>query len=127
MRVDAFDFELPKELIADRPAEPRESARLLVVGEELRDRRIADLPRLLRPGDLLVFNDTKVLPARLVGRRGDAAVEVTLHRDLGQGRWLAFARGAKRLKPGDHLAFASDFAATMVEKMPAGDVMLDFA
>ena len=72
MRVDAFDFELPRELIADHPAEPRESARLLVVGDALLDRHIADLPKLLRRGDLLVFNDTRVIPARLLGRRGAA-------------------------------------------------------
>ena len=127
MRVDAFDFELPRELIADRPAEPREAARLLVVGEQLRDHAIADLPRLLRPGDLLVTNDTKVLPARLVGKRGDASVEVTLHRALTAGRWLAFAKGAKRLRPGDRLEFATDFTAEMVEKTAAGDLLLDFA
>jgi len=126
MRVDEFDFELPKELIADRPAEPRESARLLVVGHAFEDRRIADLPRLLRPGDLLVFNDTKVIPVRLVGQRGKASVEVTLHHDLGQGVWLAFARGAKRLKTGDRLAFAADFSAEVTGKTPAGEVALHF-
>ncbi|HVM81211.1 MAG TPA: tRNA preQ1(34) S-adenosylmethionine ribosyltransferase-isomerase QueA [Stellaceae bacterium] len=127
MRVDEFDFDLPKELIADRPAEPRESARLLVVGKELQDRRIADLPGLLRAGDLLVFNDTRVIPARLQGRRGAAQVEVTLHRDLGQGVWLAFAKGTKRLKTGDRLVFAADFAAEVTGKTPAGEVALHFA
>jgi S-adenosylmethionine:tRNA ribosyltransferase-isomerase len=127
MRVDEFDFELPRELIADRPAEPRESARLLVVGDELEDRRIADLPGLLRRGDLLVFNDTKVIPARLVGCRGTASVEVTLHRDLGQGVWLAFAKGSRRLKPGDRLVFAEDFSAEVTGKTPAGEVALHFA
>ncbi|HXP73183.1 MAG TPA: tRNA preQ1(34) S-adenosylmethionine ribosyltransferase-isomerase QueA [Stellaceae bacterium] len=127
MRVDQFDFELPKELIADRPAEPRESARLLVVGDAIEDRRVADLPRLLRHGDLLVFNDTKVIPVRLTGTRGDASIEVTLHRDLGQGAWLAFAKGAKRLKPGDRLAFGEDFSADVTGKTPAGEVALRFA
>ncbi len=75
------------------------------------DRHIADLPKLLRRGDLLVFNDTRVIPARLLGRRGAATIEVTLHRDLGQGVWRAFAKGAKRLQPGDRLVFAEDFAA----------------
>jgi S-adenosylmethionine:tRNA ribosyltransferase-isomerase len=126
MRVDDFDFELPKELIADRPADPRESARLLVVGQKIEDRRIADLPRLLRRGDLLVFNDTKVIPVRLAGHRGAASVEVTLHRDLGQGVWLAFARGAKRLKPGDRLVFGEDLAADVTAKTPAGEVALHF-
>src|ERR1700720_2072788 len=127
MRVDQFDFELPKELIADRPAEPRESARLLLVGDPIEDRRVAGLPSLLKRGDLLVFNDTKVIPARLVGRRGSASVEVTLHRDLGGGVWLAFAKGAKRLKPGDRLTFAEDFSAEVTAKTPAGEVALRFA
>ena len=127
MRVDDFDFELPKELIADHPAKPRESARLLVVGDGIEDRRIADLPRLLRRGDLLVFNDTKVIPARLTGQRGNASVEVTLHRDLGQGVWLAFAKGARRLKAGDRLVFGEDFSAEVTTKTPAGEVALRFA
>jgi len=127
MRVDDFDFELPKELIASRPVEPRDSARLLVVGAGIEDRRISELPRLLRRGDLLVFNDTRVIPARLVARRGDATIEVTIHRDLGQGVWLAFAKGAKRLKPGDRLSFAEDFTAEVTGKTPAGEVALHFA
>ena len=127
MRVDEFDFELPKELIADHPVEPREAARLLVVADGLEDRRVADLPSLLRRGDLLVFNDTKVLPVRLVGTRDQASVEVTLHRDLGQGVWLAFAKGAKRLKSGDRLVFAENFSAEVTGKTPAGEVALHFA
>ncbi|MGH7124005.1 MAG: tRNA preQ1(34) S-adenosylmethionine ribosyltransferase-isomerase QueA [Stellaceae bacterium] len=127
MRVNEFDFELPKELIAAHPAEPRESARLLVVRDTFDDRRIGDLPGLLRPGDLLVFNDTKVIPVRLVGQRDKASVEVTLQRDLGQGVWLAFAKGAKRLKAGDRLVFAEDFSAEVTGKTPAGEVALHFA
>ena len=96
MRVDDFDFALPRELIADHPCEPRDAARLLFVPSSggFEDRQIMDLPMLLQPGDLLVFNDTKVIPARLVGRRGAASIEVTLHRDLGGGVWRAFAKGA---------------------------------
>src|SRR5579863_3547536 len=126
MRVDDFDFELPRELIADHPIEPRDAARLLVVGERPEDRRIADLPRLLRRGDLLVFNDTRVIPARLSGKRDAARVEVTLHRDLGGGVWRAFAKGAKRLKPGDRLVFAADFAGVVTAKHEEGDVTLRF-
>jgi S-adenosylmethionine:tRNA ribosyltransferase-isomerase len=128
MHLADFDFALPRELIADRPAEPRDSARLLVVPAEgeTADRNIADLPQLLRPGDLLVFNDTKVIPARLVGRRGLATVEVTLARDLGGGSWLAYAKGARRLHPGDRIEFAADLAAEMVEKCPEGEVILRF-
>jgi S-adenosylmethionine:tRNA ribosyltransferase-isomerase len=128
MRLDDFDFELPRRLIADRPCEPRDAARLLVIPTSgpLQDRRIVDLPLLLRPGDLLVFNDTKVIPVRLVGHRGAATVEVTLHRDLGGGAWRAFAKGARRLRVGDRIVFAEDFFADVVQKHPEGDVTLRF-
>jgi len=101
MHLDDFAYDLPRELIADRPAEPRDSARLLVLPASggLLDRHIADLPELLRPGDLLVFNDTKVIPARLVGRRGQAMVEITLAMENTSGGWRAYAKGARRLHP----------------------------
>src|SRR6516162_4211265 len=129
MRLEDFDFELPRRLIADRPCEPRDAARLLLIpaSGELQDQRISDLPALLRPGDLLVFNDTKVIPARLVGRRGTALVEVTLHRDLGGGAWRAFAKGARRLPVDDRIVFAEDFCADVAEKHPEGDLTLRFA
>src|SRR5579862_1684898 len=127
MRVDEFDFTLPRELIAEHPIEPRDAARLLVVGNRLEDRRIAELPSLLRAGDVLVANDTRVIPVRLHGKRGAAAIEVTLHRDLGGGQWRAFAKGAKRLKPGDTLQFGESFAAEVAGKEPKGDVVLRFA
>src|SRR5467141_2220263 len=122
MHLADFDFDLPRELTADRPSEPREAARLLVLPAAggLGDRHIADLPQLLRPGDLLVFNDTKVISARLVGRRGLATVEITLARDLGGGAWQAYAKGARRLHPGDRIEFAGDLAAEIVEKNPEG-------
>jgi S-adenosylmethionine:tRNA ribosyltransferase-isomerase len=127
MLVSDFDFDLPRELIAAQPIEPRDASRLLVVrGAAPEDHRIAELPRLLRPGDLLVFNDTRVIPARLVGRRGAATLEVTLHRALDERRWLAFVKNAKRLGPGDRVDFAADFAAEVVAKHPAGDVELRF-
>jgi S-adenosylmethionine:tRNA ribosyltransferase-isomerase len=126
MRVDDFDFELPRQLIANHPAEPRDAARLLEVGPALKDRAIRDLPLLLRPGDLLVVNDTRVIPARLTGRRGAATVEITLHRDLGGGAWRAFAKGAKRLKPGDVVAFGDGFAAAVAAKHDEGDLTLRF-
>jgi S-adenosylmethionine:tRNA ribosyltransferase-isomerase len=126
MRVADFDFELPRHLIAAHPAEPRDSARLLVVGEALEDRQMLDLPRLLRRGDLLVFNDTRVIPARLMGTRGAARFEATLHRDLGGGVWRAFVKGAKRLKPGERLVFGDGFAAEVAAKRPEGDVTLRF-
>jgi S-adenosylmethionine:tRNA ribosyltransferase-isomerase len=125
-RVDAYDFALPRELIAAHPVEPRDAARLLHVADRLADRAMLDLPRLLRPGDLLVCNDTKVIPARLVGQRGAATVEVTLHRALAADAWRAFAKGAKRLQPGDLIAFAPDFAAQVAEKHDEGDMTLRF-
>ncbi len=126
MRVDAFDFDLPKHLIADRPLSPRDSARLLVVGDQgLADRHVRDLPSLLTPGDCLVVNDTKVIPARLVGRRGDARIEVTLHQNHGDGRWRAFARPAKRLRPGDVIRFSDDFEAEVTGR-ESGEVSLTF-
>jgi S-adenosylmethionine:tRNA ribosyltransferase-isomerase len=127
MRVEDFDFELPKHLIADHPVEPRDAARLLLVGERITDRRIAELPQLLRPGDLMVCNDTRVIPARLVGSRGAAHIEATLHRDLGGGAWRAFIKGAKRVKSGDRIDFAADFSAEVAAKHEEGDVTLRFA
>ena len=128
MRLADFVYPLPRELIADRPAEPREAARLLVLpaSGSLIDRHIRDLPALLHPGDLLVFNDTKVIPARLVGKRGLATIEVTLARDLGGGVWQAYAKGARRLKPGDRIDFAADLAAEIAGKSDEGDVTLRF-
>src|ERR1700724_142303 len=109
MRVDLFDFALPEELIAQRPVSPRDSARLLDVAVDgLHDRTVRDLPALLQPGDLLVFNDTKVIPARLIGRRGKARIEITLAHDQGGGAWSVYAKGARRLKPGEHIDFAAD-------------------
>lgn len=128
MRLADFDYDLPRALIADRPAEPRDTARLLVVpaAGDFADRHVADLPELLRPGDLLVGNDTAVIPARLVGRRGAATVEITLAHDLGGGAWQAFARGARRLHPGDQVTFGETFAAEVVAKDPDGAVTLRF-
>src|SRR5579862_9276062 len=118
MQLDDFAFDLPREFVAERPLEPREAARLLVLpaARGLVDHHVADLPALLRPGDLLVCNDTKVIPARLVGRRRDATVEVTLAHDLGGGAWRVYAKGARRLRPGDHIDFAADFSAEVVDK-----------
>ena len=140
MRVDLFDFHLPEDRIALRPAEPRDAARLLVVRPEiaLDDRHVRDLPDLLEPGDLLVFNDTKVIPAQLSGirRRGDAVAEIdaTLHKRIAPDRWKAFVRPAKRLAAGDRISFGHDgtvcflgkIEATVAEKGEAGEVTLAF-
>ena len=127
MDVNLFDFDLPRHLIADRPAVPRDSARLLrVAGSEPEDARVADLPRFLRPGDVVVSNDTRVIPARLSGRRGLAGIEVTLHEQVAADAWKAFARPAKKLRPGDEVRFAGDFVAQVVEKGEEGEVLLRF-
>jgi S-adenosylmethionine:tRNA ribosyltransferase-isomerase len=125
MRVDAFDFELPPDRIALRPARPRESARLLLVGETLVDRTVAELPEVLRPGDVMVVNDTRVIPAQLSGRRGEARIEVTLHEALAPGRWRGFAQPARRLAIGDEVRFAADFRARVISR-EGGAVVLDF-
>ena len=131
MRVDEFDFDLPRSLIAMHPVAPRDAARLLVVAPDQRsDRVITDLPKLLRRGDIIVCNDTRVIPARLVGRRGAARVELTLHRRLADESWLAFAKGARRLHPGERIEFAAEnderFGAEVVAKSASGEVTLRF-
>src|SRR5688572_29117769 len=125
MRVDLFDFHLPAERIALRPASPRDSARLLLVRPGgLEDRTVLDLPGLLRPGDMLVFNDTRVIPAQLEGRRGEARIGATLHKRVGPRIWRAFVRNAKRVRPGDRIEFGAGVAASVVEK--GEDVLLAF-
>jgi S-adenosylmethionine:tRNA ribosyltransferase-isomerase len=127
MRVDLFDFDLPSERIALRPAKPRDSARLLVVdGDQIADRIVTDLPGLLRPGDVLVFNDTRVIPAQLEGRRGEASIGATLHKREGPREWWAFIRNAKRLRVGDTVEFGGGVNASAVEKGDDGAVLLHF-
>ena len=135
LRAEDFDFDLPERLIALRPAEPRDSARLLAVqGADLTDWRVNDLPRLLRAGDLLVVNDTRVIPAALTGWRparakgGNAEpikVEVNLHQPISDGVWHAFARPAKRLRAGDQLSFAAGLQA-QVRAVEEGQITLVF-
>jgi len=127
MRVADFDFDLPAERIALRPARPRDSARLLVVnGHEISDRTVMDLPDLLRPGDVLMFNDTKVIPAQLEGRRGEASIGATLHKREGPREWQAFLRNAKRAHPGDSIDFGAGVSASVVEKSGDGSALLHF-
>ena len=117
MKVADFDFDLPRALIAARPMEPRDAARRLVIGAGLLDCGISDLPGLLRPGDILVVNDTLVIPARLFGKRGAAKVEITLHKPKGGGRWHAFAKGARKLKRGDVITFGAGAGAECARTM----------
>jgi S-adenosylmethionine:tRNA ribosyltransferase-isomerase len=141
MRTDLFDFELPPDRIALRPISPRDAARLLVVrpGGELDDRGVRDLPDLLAPGDALVFNDTRVIPARLRGRRigrgEDARMEATLTRRIDGSHWRALVRPAKKLQEGDVVRFGEEgkvcflgqLDATVAAKGDAGEVTLAFA
>jgi S-adenosylmethionine:tRNA ribosyltransferase-isomerase len=144
MRTDAFDFDLPAERIALRPISPRDAARLLVVHPGAQppfiDHHVRDLPELLRPGDALVVNDTKVIPARLHGRRigrgaAEPAIEATLHQRLDGSRWRAFVKPAKRLAPGDVVRFGEEgkvcflgqLDATVEAKDDGGEITLAFA
>ena len=127
MRVDLFDFDLPPDRIALRPARPRDSARLLSVrGRDLGDHLFSDLPSLLRPGDVLVFNDTKVIPAQLEGRRGEASIGATLHKREGPREWRAFLRNAKRARDGDLIDLGSGVAALVSDKQADGSALLHF-
>ena len=126
-RTEAFDFELPREAIAARPAIPRDAARLLVIDRGLRDARVRDLPELLCPPDVLVFNDTRVVPARLNGKRETAKIEVTLHKRISSMSWWAFSRPSKRLHVGDVIDFATGFLATVTDKRDGGEVELRFS
>ena len=136
MKVDIFDFDLDKELIAKQPANPRDSSRLLDLSDEntINDRHFYDLPQLLRAGDVMVFNDTKVIPARLYGQRGEALVEVTLYHPDDGIRWWSFIKNSKRLHIGDEIRFYtaeisaadSQFTAEVVQKDQEDGVLIKF-
>jgi len=126
LQTGDFDLELPAENIATEPARPRESAKLLEVGETLVDHTVADLPSLLTPGDVVVINDTRVIPARLRGTRRGAKVQVTLHKAEADGTWKVFARPARKLSTGDIIDFADGFTARVEAKGEAGEVTLSF-
>jgi len=128
VNVDLFDFDLPPERIALRPASPRDAARMLVLeGDTTRDCHVGDLPQLLRRGDMLVFNDTRVIPAQLEGIRGEAKIGATLHKREGPRRWRAFIRNAKRLREGDTVDFGAGVTATASDRAEDGSFALDFA
>ena len=129
MNVDLFDFDLPADRIALRPVRPRDAARMLVARGDapLDDRQVRDLPQLLRRGDVLVFNDTRVIPAQLEGRRGEARIGATLHKRIDLRRWQAFIRNAKRLRPGDVIAFPAGVSAAAETRHDDGSWTLAFA
>ncbi|WP_298283210.1 tRNA preQ1(34) S-adenosylmethionine ribosyltransferase-isomerase QueA [Novosphingobium sp.] len=128
MRVDLFDFELPTENIALRPARPRDAARLLSVpgAGPLGDLTVLDLPLLLNPGDVLVFNDTRVIPAQLEGQRGEARIGATLHKRIDLRRWQAFVRNGKRLREGDEILFGAGVTAHAESRFADGSWTLFF-
>lgn len=129
LRTSDFDFELPAERIAHEPARPRDSARLLRIGDALSDHIVRDLPGLLRAGDVLVANDTRVIPAQLSAHRGAARIGITLDRPLPDGAWSALARNARKLKPGDVLDIDGDttMQAQVVTAPADGQVVLRFS
>lgn len=131
MKVDLFDFELPQERIALRPCRPRDAARMLLVNGAtgpFEDKAVRDLPDLLEPGDVLVFNDTRVIPAQLDGRRagGEAKIGATLHKRIDLRRWQAFVRNAKRVKEGEQLIFGGGVAAIAERRCADGSITLLF-
>lgn len=126
-KLSDFDFELPAEAIAQKPADPRESARLLYPqGDSFTDHLIADLPDLLRAGDLLVVNNTRVIPAQLTGRKGEGRIRFTLHKREASDSWQAFAKPAKKCTPGTMIAFEEGLSAEVTEKLDDGAVNLRF-
>ena len=128
MRVDDFNFDLPPDRIALRPVVPRDAARMLFVGSggDLADRRVRDLPSLLRAGDCLIFNDTRVIPAQLEGTRGDARIGATLHKRIDLRRWQAFIRNAKRMRVGETVDFGSGVTAVAETRHDDGSFTLMF-
>ncbi len=129
VKVDLFDFDLPQTHIAQHPAQPKDGARLLVGPTDvggMADKGVLDLPDFLHPGDVVVFNDTRVIPVRLFGRRNTAGINITLHKQEAADTWRAFARPAKKLHVGDRVAFADGFAATVQAKGLGGEVTLVF-
>ena len=127
MKLDAFDYSLPAEKIATKPADPRDSARLLdLSGDGIADRHIGDTPALLRANDVLIVNNTQVIPARLEGWRGQAKISVTLHKRESDHIWRVFAKPAKKCRIDDVVIFADDFAAMVLGRGEDGDVELSF-
>ncbi len=128
MKTEIFTFEMPEELIASHPVEPRDAARLMHIlpNGGITDGRMTDLVKWLRPDDVLIFNDTKVIPARLYGMRGEAKIEMTLFKQESLSDWTTLIRNARRLKEGDEIIFAPNFSATVLHKTESGAVAVRF-
>jgi S-adenosylmethionine:tRNA ribosyltransferase-isomerase len=128
MLVSNFSFDLPQELIAQSPASPRDTARLLSIGESLKDLKVKNIPDLIRPGDVLVINNTRVIPARLNGKKDSGTkIQITLLKPNVSNTWEALARPARKLNPGDRISFTSDFYCDVVAKNSSGQITLSFA
>ena len=127
MKTDCFDFKLPKKLIAQEPCTPRDAAKLLHIGECLRNLTIRDLPNIMSSKDILVLNNTKVIPARLQGLRNKTSIEITLHKLNSDKTWCAFAKPARKLRTGDSINFSTNFAATVLEKKENGEIVVSFS
>lgn len=128
MKTDIFTFEMPLELIANEPANPRDSSKLLHLtpNGQIHHHHVFDLDKILKEGDILVFNDTKVIPARLYGKRGEAHFEITLFKQLNLSDWEALIKNSRRLKIGDTISINDDFSAQVIEKKIEGPVILHF-
>jgi S-adenosylmethionine:tRNA ribosyltransferase-isomerase len=127
LKTSDFNFYLPSELIANQPINPKDLARMLVwENEQIIDKKVIDLIDFVNKGDVIVFNDAKVIKAKLVGKRGEAKIEINLHKNLGNNVWKAFAKPAKRLKIGDKFIIADDFFALVLDKNENGIVDLQF-
>lgn len=126
MKTSLFDFELPPERIAVEPVTPRDAARMLVVRQGIVDSDVLSLPDFLQEGDIMIFNNTRVIPARLHGKRGIAEIDITLHKPLGGSNWRVFAKPGKKLRPNDTIIFADDFSARVMEKLETGEIDLQF-
>jgi len=126
MKLDLFDFDLPDNLIASKPLENRDDSRMLHVSNNITDRNIRDIANLLSENDLVIFNNTKVIPARLFGKRKDASIEIMLHNRINGNTWQAFAKPAKKLKENDIFKISEEFYAEISEKGENGEVTLEF-
>ncbi len=123
-----YDYVLPPDSIAQVPASPRDTAKMLdCSGAILQDRQICDLPDIVRPGDLIIVNDTRVLRAQLTGYRGIGKIRFTLHKRASDSVWHAFAKPAKKCTPGTEIRFSDDLHATIIDKHEDGEVVLSFS
>ena len=128
MKTSLFDFELPSKLIANQPINPRDAARMLVVDDNIHDSHINNLIDYLQAGDVMVFNDTRVIPARLSGKKNGvgANIELNLTKNITENKWKAFAKNSKRLKYNDIIEFSVDFSAILLEKLENGEIIIEF-